>query len=190
MTVKHLKFQLNGERPLLMHAARLADPLDPIKIDLERITRKRDKTIADHESIGKSEWYGGFWLRDQRPCIPSEAIESAFIAAARTRRKGPQARAGFSCTTSPLLVFDGPNDLSSLWEDKAFRFRFPVNVNNAKVMRTRPRFNSWHVVVDIEFLPSLLNPTEVFEIMEIAGFREGLGDWRPRFGRFSVRRLE
>jgi hypothetical protein len=88
---------------------------------------------------------------------------------------------------SPLLQYDGPRDLASLWDDKAFRLRFAVNVNDAKVMRTRPRFPAWHVVAAVEFLPSLLNPNEVIEIFEIAGMREGLGDWRPKFGKFSVK---
>jgi hypothetical protein len=190
MSVEKLRIRLTGERPLLMHSSRLADPLDEIKIDIDRLTKKRDKTIADHQQIAKMEWYGGLWLQDDKPCIPCEAVESAFIQASKTRRKGKQAKAGFSCGMSPLLQYEGPTDLPSLWEDTAFRFRFPVNVNDSKVMRTRPRFRSWHVDVEIEFLPSLLNPSEVIEILEIAGLREGFGDWRPKFGKFSVTKIE
>jgi len=187
MSAEQLRVRLTGERPLLMHSSRLADPLEPIKADLDRLTKKRDKTLADHEQIARVEWHGGLWLADSKPCIPSEAIESAFIAAAKTRRKGKHAKAGLACIGSPLLQYDGPSDLTSLWNDKAFRLRFAVNVNDAKVMRTRPRFPDWHVIADIEFLPSLLNPNEVIEIFEIAGMREGLGDWRPKFGKFSVK---
>lgn len=186
MPAESLRVRLSGERPLLMHSSRLADPLDEITIDLDRLTRKRDKTAADHEQIARVEWHGGLWLRDGKPCIPAEAIESAFVAASRTRRKGKQAKAGFSCAVSPFIEYEGPADLSSLWEDKAFRFRFPVTVNNVKVMRTRPRFANWQVTVDVEYLPGLLNGEDVLEILEIAGFREGLGDWRPKFGKFSV----
>lgn len=187
MSVERFRVRLTGERPLLMHSSRLADPLEPIKTDLDRLTKKRDKTLADHEQIAKIEWHGGLWLHDGRPCIPSEAIKSAFIASAKTRRKGKNAKAGFACMGSPLLQYNGPSDLALLWDDKAFRLRFAVNVNDAKVMRTRPRFPEWHVIADIEFLPSLLNPHEVIEILEIAGMREGLGDWRPKFGKFSVK---
>jgi hypothetical protein len=190
MSDEPLRVCLSGERPLLKHSSRLADPLDPITIELDRLTRKRDKTIADHEQIGRVEWNGGLWLRDNRPCIPAEAIESAFVAASRTRRKGRQAMAGFSCTVSPFIEYEGPTDLSLLWEDKAFRFRFPVTINDSKVMRTRARFPKWSVTVEAEFLPSLLNRNDVLEIFEIAGFREGLGDWRPRFGKFSVKQLQ
>jgi hypothetical protein len=56
-------------------------------------------------------------------------------------------------------------------------------------MRTRPRFNNWHVIVNVVFIPSLLNRSEVMEFFEIAGFREGLGDWRPKFGKFSVKEI-
>jgi hypothetical protein len=190
MSVEKLRIRLTGERPLLMHSSRLADPLEEIKIDIDRLTKKRDKTIADHQQIAKMEWYGGLWLQDDKPCIPCEAVESAFIKAARTKRKGNQAKAGFSCGMSPPLQYEGPTDLPSLWENKDFRFRFPVNVKDSKVMRTRPRFPTWHVDVDVEFLPSLLNPNEVIEILEIAGLREGFGDWRPKFGKFSVTKIE
>lgn len=190
MSVDKLRIRLIGERPLLMHSSRLADPLEEIKIDIDRLTKKRDKTIADHQQIAKMEWYGGLWLQDDKPCIPCDAVESAFVAASKTKRKGKQAKAGFSCRVSPLLQYEGPTDLSSLWEDKAFRFRYPVNVNDSKVMRTRPRFQNWQVNVDIEFLPSLLNPNEVIEILEIAGLREGFGDWRPKFGKFTVIKIE
>jgi hypothetical protein len=182
MSVENMTLRLNSERPLLMNSSAKADPLNPIKIELDRLTSKRDKTAADHGRIAKAEWRAGLWLIDGKPRIPSEAIESAFNAAARTRRRGRQAKAGLCCFVSSLLEYEGPRDLSSLWEDKAFVFRAPVDVNCSKVMRTRPRFNHWHVTVNVVFVPSLLNRSEVLEFFEIAGFREGLGDWRPKFG--------
>ena len=123
--------------------------------------------------------------------IPAEAIESAVLSAARTKRKGKQAKAGFLCSEAPLLQYDGPKTLDDLWTDSQFRFRHPVQINgSARTMRTRPRFPNWSVDVTAQFLPSLLNRAEVIEFLEIAGFREGLGDWRPKFGSFKVNLLE
>src|ERR1700721_601463 len=103
MTTVNMTLRLNGERPLLMNSSAKADPLNPIKIELDRLTSKRDKTVADHEQIAKAEWHAGLWLLDCRPSLPSGAIEAAFNAAARTRRKGKQAKAGFCCfVSSPL----------------------------------------------------------------------------------------
>ena len=87
MTVENMTLRLNGERPLLMNSSAKVDPLNPVNIELSRLTSKRDKTIADHEQITKAEWHAGLWLLDGKPCIPSEAIESAFIQGAKTRRK-------------------------------------------------------------------------------------------------------
>jgi hypothetical protein len=36
----------------------------------------------------------------------------------------------------------------------------------------------------------LIEEDEVLELFKVAGFRIGIGDWRPRYGRFSVRRLQ
>jgi hypothetical protein len=64
MTVVNMTLRLDGERPLLMNSSAKADPLNPIKIELDRLTSKRDKTVADHEQIAKAEWHAGLWLHD------------------------------------------------------------------------------------------------------------------------------
>jgi hypothetical protein len=184
----HLLF--TGNRPLLMHSGRLADPLDPIVRDLSKITAKRMKTIADHEQIARIEWYGGLWLLDGCPCIPPEAVEASFVDAARSRRKGKQASAGMLVDGPALLDYDGPKDPNELWKDENFRFRHGVRVNNSRTMRTRPRFMNWSVKITATFLPTMLNRTEVIELFQVAGFQEGLGDWRPKFGKFTVEALD
>jgi hypothetical protein len=184
-----IRLRLVGERPLLMHCARLADPLDPITIELAKIT-KRDKTRADYEEIGRIEWFGSLWLDSSRPCIPADALHASFIIAARTKRKGPHAEAGLFVDAPAILKYDGPSGVNELWEDERFRFRTGVRINNARTMRTRPRFADWSVEFTATFLPSLLNRSEVVDIFKISGFREGLGDWRPKFGRFAVELLE
>lgn len=190
MNAETIRLQLTGDRPLLMHSGRLADPLDPIVRNLSRITAKRMKTIADHEEIARVEWYGGLWLTNGRPCIPPEALEASFIAAARSRRKGKQASAGLLVDGPAMLDYDGPKDPDELWSDAKFRLRHGVRVNNARTMRTRPMFDNWSAKLVAAFLPTLLNRAEVIEIFQIAGFQEGLGDWRPRHGRFTVEELD
>jgi hypothetical protein len=186
MPIEKIRMRLQGVRPLLMHSSRLADPLDAAAIDLARAAAKRAKTRADHEAIARIEWHGGLWARDGLPCIPGEAIEAAFVAAARSVRKTRQAQIGFFCCESPLLAYPGPRSIEQLWADPAFRLRYPVRVHNARTIRTRPRFPEWSVVVEAEYVPTALSREEIIELFQLAGFREGLGDWRPRFGRFEA----
>ncbi len=190
MSVNTIKVRLNGCRPLLMHSGRLSDPLDPIARDLAKITGKRLKTAADHEEVARIEWFGGLWLSEGQPCIPSEAIEASFIAAARARRKARQARAGIMVKVPCLLEYDGPRDPHELWKDRTFQLRRSVRVHNARTIRTRPHFPTWRTEVTVNFLPSLLDRAEVLEIFEIAGAQEGIGDWRPKYGTFTVELID
>ena len=181
-----ITIRICGTRPLLMHSGRLADPLDPITQDLARITAKRPKTIADHEEIARREWHGSLWLDGGRPCIPAEALEASFAEAARSRRRQRQARAGFLVTEPALLEYQGPDTVEQLWQDSRFRLRHAVRVNQARMMRTRPRFAIWAAEFNATFLASLLSRTEILELFAIAGFSVGIGDWRPKYGRFEV----
>ena len=188
---KTLQIELRGERPLLMHSSVLADPLHPITRELAGLTGKRDKTVADHEMIARVEWAGGLWLDEGLPCIPSAAIEAAFVDAAKTRKRGKAAKAGFVCNGSAMLEYDGPKSIDELWAEEKFRLRASVRVNGgSRTTRTRPRFAEWRAVFEAECVRGLIEEDEVIELFKIAGFRIGIGDWRPKFGRFSVRRLD
>lgn len=186
MEAEIMELRLRGVRPLIMHSSRLADPLDPVAVEMARLTSKRPKTGADHAEIGRLEWHGGLWLHQQRPALPAEALEACFLAAAKTRRRGKQAAAGLMIEAPALIEYDGPAAIADLWQDSRFQLRHLVRVNDSRTMRTRPRFPEWSARVVATFLPSLLDAREIKDIWEIAGFRIGIGDWRPRFGRFNV----
>ena len=55
-----------------------------------------------------------------------------------------------------------------------------------QIMRTRPQFIKWEANLVIDYLPHLLNQQDVFGFLVTAGEQIGIGDWRPRFGRFSA----
>ena len=53
-------------------------------------------------------------------------------------------------------------------------------------MRTRPIFNDWSAVIHLDFEDSILNESDVVDFATKAGAVVGVGDWRPRYGRFEV----
>jgi len=87
------------------------------------------------------------------------------------------------------LDYEGPTDPHTLWQDTTFRLRSPVRIGMSKIMRTRPMFREWSSELAVDFLPSLLNPQDVVSFLVTAGEQVGIGDWRPRFGRFWVEEL-
>ncbi|MCS3928991.1 hypothetical protein M2175_004022 [Bradyrhizobium elkanii] len=181
--------KLIGVGPMLMHCARLADPLDPLTKALAAITSKRLKTDADHDRIAELEWRGGLWTADGRPCLPPHCLKAVLVEGARRRKKGIIAKAAFLADGPALLDYDGPTDLTELWADERFRHRQMVRVRDALTVRTRPCFPDWSARVSATYLPSMINRAELIEFFKLAG-PHGLGDHRPDFGRFRVEEIE
>jgi hypothetical protein len=191
MKAEEIKLRIVGTRRLIMHAGRLADPLDPITKNLAKLTAKRAKTEADHQAISKAEWFGGLWLSDGMPCVPAEALMAVFVGAARTRSGGPEARAGLIVSSHARLRYDGPTDLDELWGEERFRLRVPVKLTRgSRTVRTRPCFDHWSVEFTASYLPTLLNRETVLETYAIGGFMKAIGDWRPQNGTFSVEEMK
>jgi hypothetical protein len=62
----------------------------------------------------------------------------------------------------------------------------PVVVQRSRIMRWRPRFEEWKLSFTISIIDDdNISPSTLKEILEVAGC-SGIGDYRPRFGRFQV----
>lgn len=186
MNYKQLRFRITGVAPLVQHNGRLANPLDPIAKQMKRVSGKRQKTDADFEELARLEFLGGLYLSDGAPCIPGELIEATLVEAARKAKRGQQAKAGVLSVGNFPLEYEGPKTPDELWADERFRLVVGVKVQRNKVMRTRPIFRDWAAEISVDFMPDQLNRSEVEEMVRTAGQIIGIGDWRPKFGRFSA----
>jgi hypothetical protein len=166
----------------------MADPLNLFAKELKAISSKRVKTEADFAAMALIEWKAGLYLNEeQRLVLPSEVLEASFQNGAKKRKLGKQAQAGLFCYDHAVLKFDGDNlGVKELWERGKNRWTVGVRVGTAKVMRTRPRIDRWEAEFEMCFDDGLFNRAQVEEIAVIAGAQVGIGDWRPKFGRFNV----
>ena len=65
-----------------------------------------------------------------------------------------------------------------------------VPSTRGRIIRSRPRFDNWNLDFTIQITDSQL-PFEVLkEILDYAGNSVGIGDFRPRFGRFIVTKFD
>jgi hypothetical protein len=190
--VQQLSMTLAGTRPLLQHNVRLADPLEPITQRLGALTSKRKKTLADHEDIARVEFEAGLYFDEQiGPYVKSEAVERCLRDSAARHRLGKAVQRGV-LVTSPdggdaiPLLYRGPRDIEALYADKTYRLRSAVGVQANKTMRTRPRFPDWRLECLVLVDDAELNAEQLREIAVTAGQLYGLGDYRPRYGRFEV----
>jgi len=62
----------------------------------------------------------------------------------------------------------------------------PVVIQRNRVVKGRPRFNSWELSFTINFNEDRIKKDTLKQILEEAGTGKGIGDYRPKFGRFQV----
>lgn len=189
MSYQTLRFKITGVSPLVVHNGQLIDPLNPWSNSIAELTKKRAKTESDLIEIARREFLGSLYIGDGRPCLPGEMLEAALVAGAKKSKEGVNARAGILVEKNARLDYPGPAEPLHLWEDTAFRLTVPVKIGQNRVMRTRPIFRSWSAEIEVGFLPSLVNASAVRRWLDVCGLQIGLGDWRPRFGRFVAEAL-
>ena len=162
---------IDGISPLLMHAY----PLVPIEA-LEKKTIEEQAELACYRDP------------DGMLYVPGVNIQRALIAGA-TFSKG-KGRASLqkpvaACTiVSPERVILAP-------QAYAIDTR-PVVIpsTRGRVLRHRPRFDQWSLTFNIDFDPDLVTIVQLRRVLDDAGQRVGLLDFRPEckgpFGRFHV----
>jgi len=179
---------LTGRFPLLVHNSRLSDPLDPIAREMKKANGKRMKTDEDFERVARLEFAGSLYMdEDIGPYVPGENIQRCLVDAARISKLGVKVTRGvFIDTDVNPLAYPGPRTVDGLWADEQFRHRASVKVGMQRVMRCRPIFRQWQVQAHGLLDESQLNFDDLAAVAESAGMFIGLGDWRPRFGRFAA----
>lgn len=183
-----IKFKLVGTSPLLMHSDRFSNPLDPMTKAHKELTGKRKKTDEDHEAIAMSEWRGAMYYDEKiGPYLPGHMMEAALREGAKLQKMGKHVQRGVLVPEDKIkLEYNGPRDIDKLATDLKYIDNRSVKVQQARLQRCRPHFPEWSVSFTLMFNPDVLNRNDVIKAMTDAGLMCGLGDYRPRFGRFSV----
>lgn len=189
MAHQELTFKITGVSPLVLHNGRTANPLDFYAKEMKKLTSKRKKTDADYEQLAKLEWYAGLYTMDGKVVIPADLLEAAFINGAKKFKMGKQSQISMFVPAHSPLIFDGDDlPIDELYAKHLTDglFSVPVRIGTAKTIRTRPRFDVWSVQVTLNFDEDGIDESMMKQIVVKTGTDVGLGDWRPRYGRFAV----
>lgn len=185
-----IKVRIQGTRPLLMHSDKFADPLNPLTKAHKVLTAKRKKTDEDYEAIAKSEWLGGLYIDDSGPYLPGVNIEAAMIGGGKLSKLGTQLKRSVEVMDEKCHIeYEGPKKAEKLW-DAGFYDARSVKVGQARIMRYRPMFAKWSAVCEVAFDPDSIDRAQVIKCLEDGGQYCGVGDYRPKFGRFAVEVLQ
>lgn len=183
---------ITGLAPMLMHNERLANPLSDETLRLKALTSKRKKTDEDVVLISRAEFDGGLYIDETGPYIPAHWLLAMIRDGGKQFKLGKAVTQGviFRQQEFPLTLpkFNGASTITAddLWNAGCYDRRMVGN-QKARVLRTRPRFDEWSVDVSFVFDESVFDRRQLQQILEVAGMKVGLGDYRPLFGRFEVK---
>ena len=168
---KVVSITIKGTSAILMHRY----PMEPI----EAIEKK---SVEDQAEIASyRDETGGLY-------IPGIAIQRCFVDAAtysKGKGRGSLQKAAAAC----MMV--NPERVPTGQRQYAIDSR-PVVMpaTKGRVLRHRPRLDSWELSFELEYDDALMSETQVRRIVDDAGSRVGLLDFRPArkgpFGRFVV----
>lgn len=87
--------------------------------------------------------------------------------------------------------FTVPDELDTDADKPLYLDMRPVVIQRSRVVRIRPAFKAgWELEFTIEVLDDQIAPELVQDVLALAGKTVGIGDHRPRFGRFAITRFE
>lgn len=186
--MKQIQFEIRGTTPLMMHSERLANPFDPLTREIKAVTGKRKKTEDDLLEIARLEWLGGLYHdADNGIHVPGYNIFAALIGGGKLHKLGTAIkRAAIVQEDKVPIRFDGPRQPDKLFADKRYVDIRSVKVGTAKVARCRPIFPQWSATFTLLFEEASLQRADLERVVHDTGRMIGLGDYRPRFGRFEV----
>lgn len=189
MAWQEAKYKLTSVCQMLMHNGQTADPTNKWSKLIKQISSKRAKTDSDYEEMARLEFMAGLYMSADGPVLPNFMVDAILVAGAKKSKEGQLAKSAVFCTSHVPLVYDGPRTADGLWGDERFRFSAIVRVQNARVSRTRPRFEKWEALAVLKYEPSVINLARIDDWLTVAGAMVGAGDWRPQNGRFEVVRV-
>lgn len=183
---------IEGTAPLLQH--RFPMP------ELETMSKGASKSTGskDYSVEWKEYFYADF---DNKIFQPASHIEGSMIKAAVSFKITGKGRKTYKelfkaavFVTPDEIYHNGytvPDDLDLDADKPLYLDMRPVVIQRSRVVRIRPAFApGWKLDFDIEVIDDEVHHNLLQDVLTHAGKTVGIGDYRPRFGRFNVVKFE
>ena len=169
--IKSIAITIRGLSPLLMHAY----PLVPVEA-LEKKTPEEQAELAAYRTP-KGELY-----------LPGTNLQRSLVAgAAFSKGKG---RASLAKTAAACLLVESEYLVFDVQQYTIDTRPVVIPATKGRVLRHRPRLDSWCVTFSVSYDDTLLTADQVRRIIDDTGKHVGVLDFRPEkkgpFGRFIV----
>lgn len=185
-----INVRIAGESPLLCN--RFTDET------AEKIENRSSAAISGSRGTPREQAVKKLYLTSEgHPCVPGPNIFRAIIDAGRFHKAGKTqittaktslVPAGIALLDIECAIIGASAPADPTWEVDS---RAVVNpATGGRMMAHRPRFDVWSLDFDLEVDDSMFDEKIVRTLVDDAGKKIGLGDFRPArkgpFGRFKV----
>jgi hypothetical protein len=181
---------IRGIAPLMQHRYPLPD--------LSQLSKGGKKSTGAKDY--SDEWRSYLYTANGQVVQPSCHIEGALVKAAAgfkiTGKRGKSYKDLFSANViiDPVEIPHGipaPDELDCDADKPLYIDMRPVIVNRARVVRLRPTLKpGWQLSFTINVTDDELPYEILSDVLTLAGKTVGIGDYRPKFGRFMVTKFE
>ena len=205
MALRRFFAKVTGTAPLLLSNNRCSDPLSQASKDKKHFTAKRTKSDDDHVALRLIDWvYSGYWSQPGQVIIdvkensvnfngfsdltlPSQNFARCLRNGATAFKLGKETTRAIVLENEPLIEYDGPKTAIEMVKDSRFMLTSPVvrmKVTNWVTRLIIP--TGWSVEYEMTIDDERISVDSLERICTAAGRFEGLGTWRPRYGRFAT----
>lgn len=179
--------QVEGISPLMQHRYPLPT-FDDMTKGGKKVTGERDYTEEWREYL--------YYNSDKEIYQPATHFDSCLIRAAagykiqgaRGKTYSQLFKGNVFCNPDEILHgIKVPDSLDTDGDKRLYLDIRPVVIQRARVARIRPCFKpGWKLDFEIQVLDDQIPTNVLNEVLQLAGRTVGIGDFRPRFGRFMV----
>jgi len=168
--MKTFEIEIEGTCPLLQHKM----PEEDVNAPLRR------QEVDKHDNPEDFLYNVGGKICQPATCIERSIVQSASSFKIVGRGKKTYKDAAKTIFITPEMI---PHTLQD-WRPYSVSVVIPST--KGRVIRSRPRFDKWKLVFHASFDDKIIPAEIVKKMLDYAGENVGIGDWRPRFGRFMV----
>lgn len=188
--MKSLTVQIKGIEPLLINNPQAVDPFNKYSRAAKEITSKRKKTDEDLLKLREIEIESKLYFDEKVGVwVPATWITAAIAAQswAKAKIKKADIRSCVFVNESKIKLnyagMDKVKTKTDVVKNEMFHTVLNLKQGQVRVCKAAPIFNDWSVEFEILFDDTIINASDLKNLIEIAAKFGGFGDFRPTYGR-------
>jgi len=205
LSIRTLEMTVEGTASLLCSNVAYCDPLGDYAPKKSYFTDKKGKAKTEgvHIAVRTLDWlFSGYWRNEGNvevdeaenmvgfegfsdPYMPGANLQRCLRNAAAKWKLGKDTLRAIVVTNNPDIEYDGPRDAVEMFNSRTPKFQL-CSFTGRGVWVNRLLIPTWRAVFELTLDDEIMGTDQLRRIANMAGKSEGLGTWRPRYGRFQV----